>query len=60
MQRRILNFQSQQRRTMKIAPFITKGPTGLEATCQVSDGLINPVNVIIFIHNKLSYLELAN
>ena len=60
MQRRILNFQSQQRRTMKITPFITIGPTGIKATCPVSDGLINPVNVMIFIPNKVSYLESAN
>ena len=59
-QRRILNFQSQQCRTLQIAPFITKGLTGMEAISLVSDGLINPVNMLVCIHNKISYLESAN
>ena len=42
------------------APFITKGPTGINATCPVLDGSIKLVKEIIFFQNKVSYVESAN
>ena len=45
---------------IKIAPFITKGQTGIKAAFPVSDGLVKPVKVIILFQNKVSYWESAN